>query len=315
MKYIGLSTVLTLAIAAVMTEGLRVLILPGFGNDAIDYANPLGRGEDYSMVSMLAEQDVQADVVPIKRADWLNVAKSIFTKEFYTYDATFEGMYKFYCESVNNKLMEMQSRSSEPVVLVGHSAGGWLGRGLMGNGYFAEAINGDSVPTRDVVAGLVTLGTPNLPPVDQTKDATRGALRKVNEMFPGAHLKDDGIFYISVAGKAVQSDSNAPRSSMNKYAYGAYKEVFGDASVADGAVGDGVVPFDCMHLDGALQISIPEAYHSINAPENAWYGGSRAVADQWVGQMVKSYVSSQTKSVSPLKGSTRFSIPFFGKFR
>ena len=45
----------------------RFLILPGFGNDAIDYSNPLKRGSQYGFVTSLESRGYEVDVVPIQR--------------------------------------------------------------------------------------------------------------------------------------------------------------------------------------------------------------------------------------------------------
>jgi triacylglycerol esterase/lipase EstA (alpha/beta hydrolase family) len=46
------------------------------------------------------------------------------------------------------------------VVLCGHSAGGWLGRAAMNDGVWDAAAG---IASQDVVAGLVTLGSPHFP--------------------------------------------------------------------------------------------------------------------------------------------------------
>lgn len=53
--------------------------------------------------------------------------------------------------------------------------------------------------------------------------------------------------------------------------------------------GDGVVPLQSSHLDGALQITLDSVYHSIstpdlNNPELEWYG-SESVVDSWLDQL------------------------------
>jgi hypothetical protein len=57
--------------------------------------------------------------------------------------------------------------------------------------------------------------------------------------------------------------------------------VTGNLSNQGEEVGDGVVPLSNTHLDGALQITITEAWHSIQAPKDQWYGGD-ALIDRWL---------------------------------
>lgn len=45
-------------------------------------------------------------------------------------------------------------------------------------------------------------------------------------------------------------------------------------------MGDGVVPLESAHLDGAKQITLQNVFHSINAP-TAWYG-SEGCVDMWL---------------------------------
>ena len=52
-----------------------IVILPGFGNDIIDYINPLGKGSDRGFVAALEKRGYTVSVVPIQRTSWLNIAK------------------------------------------------------------------------------------------------------------------------------------------------------------------------------------------------------------------------------------------------
>ena len=55
----------------------------------------------------------------------------------------------------------------------------------------------------------------------------------------------------------------------------------------DGEVmGDAVVPLEVAHLPGAKQITLAGCWHSINAPENLWYGGD-AFMDAWLEPTLK----------------------------
>ena len=58
-------------------DKIPVVICPGFGNDAIDYLNPLNRGEEFSFVTALAKRGFNPDliqVLPLKRYEWIRVA-------------------------------------------------------------------------------------------------------------------------------------------------------------------------------------------------------------------------------------------------
>ena len=85
----------------------------------------------------------------------------------------------FYLARVRKQIKEIENRG-RTVVLVGHSAGGWLVRRIVGE--------------EDSVLGMVSLGVLHFPA--RVNDATRGALQNYDTELPGAYFKDR--FYVSV---------------------------------------------------------------------------------------------------------------------
>lgn len=72
------------------------------------------------------------------------------------------------------------------VHLIGHSAGGWLGRAFVADPLYFDSPTGDMGVPNQGVASLVTLGTPHLPkPATEGRDMTGGALTWVNLQWPG----------------------------------------------------------------------------------------------------------------------------------
>lgn len=263
----------------------RFLILPGFGNDAVDYCNPLKRGVEFSFVNFLTLRGYEVDVVPIQRLQWLNILRAIVSKDFWTSTCKPEFLFDFYFRAVDESVRNLNAKSVEPIILIGHSAGGWLARGILGDGEWA----GSGTPSCDLVAGLVTLGAPHLPPAEGAADMTRGALRSVDFMFPGAHLCSDTkrrIFYITVAGTAVTGNRLAVEGSIEKFASNSYEQVTGVSSELGEIVGDGVVPTSHAHLIGAEQITLPNCFHSIQSDK--WYGGDCFI-DSWLPQAIAAY--------------------------
>ena len=263
-----------------------IVILPGFGNDELDYKNPLNRGEEGSLVANLKKRGYKSvHVVPIKRVSWLNIAKGLFKKEFYTYDLEPRQLYDFYLDAVDRTVRQAVSDASddsEQCILLGHSAGGWLARASL-----SMESKGNRRELSDMVAGVCTLGAPHTPPQEGSPDMTRGALSYVHEKYPGAYFKDK--FYISVAGTAITSNLNG--NKIEKFAVDSYSQVSGINEEMQ--LGDGVVPLSNAHLDGAFQLTIPKCYHSINAPENYWFGGPDVI-DYWlpvVDRAVEEYTS------------------------
>ena len=157
--------------------------------------------------------------------------------------------------------------------------------------------------TSDLISGLVTLGAIHRVPEDEKSCVTRGALKFVQENYPGAYLKDDGIKYISVGGNAIVGCEDVDEDnrgimmdtsyvdriysvrgegSASKVAFTSYKAVCGNGNV----VGDGVVPLQWSLLEGSRQIELDGVLHSINEagttiPTDRWYG-SENVIKRWL---------------------------------
>lgn len=231
-------------------SNVKLLILPGFGNDSVDYTM------ENSLVSSLQEQGWEPEqiaVLPVARADWLQVfSRGALDWKFWAAEAPpTRPAFSWYLERISQEINSLGE--DEKVVLVGHSAGGWLGRAAIGFGSEDEG-----APPVDLakVAGIVTLGAPNLPPPPGVMDMTRGALRITNERFPGAHHAPD-LFYLtaiglSVAGEKQERKSPIEPTSIKGFAFNSYEAVCGDGT----AIGDGVVPQCAGHLEGAVQVSV-----------------------------------------------------------
>lgn len=267
------------------------VILPGFGNDAIDYCNPLNNGYEGSLKASLESRGIEnVEIVNIKRTAWLNIARAIFSLEFWRNECKPENLFEFYFREVDQTVKALQEKHSKPVILVGHSAGGWLARAILADGKWLGQKDGDE--SSDLVLGVVTLGAPHFPPVASAMCMTRGALKYVDTEFPGSYLKQQqGLFYITVGGSAVEGDVTAPEGSIQVFASNSYRQVTGRMDGVEEA-GDGVVPLSTAHLDGATQITIPEAWHSIQAPSNNWYGGSDKIVDKWFPTVMKAVEKS-----------------------
>jgi pimeloyl-ACP methyl ester carboxylesterase len=237
-----------------------VVILPGFGNDMIDYINPQGRGISSGFVAALERRGIPTTVLPIKRTSWLNIARGALSKNFWTYECSPQELFGFYLSAVDRTVRRVVEDNGGPCVLAGHSAGGWLARACLADGMWC----GSTTASSDLVAGLVTLGSPHSPPITEktssieisesgTKDMTRGALTYVHNRYPGAFLSKKNIFYLSVAGTAVTSDLAG--STAEKFAADSYPLVSGSNKLNQ--IGDGVVPITNAHLAGAVQITLP----------------------------------------------------------
>jgi pimeloyl-ACP methyl ester carboxylesterase len=291
-----------------------IVILPGFGNASRDYEAPFGNA-DASLAAALARRGfTNVHVVPIERKDWIKVGKMIFTSGYWTgnLNSTDPG-YTWYLERVKETVEAAQkdaaasssapstsSSNSNKVVLVGHSAGGWLARAFLGQHQFkSNPLDNNEDAPNEAIAAVITLGTPHSPPParSKVKDMTGGALKWVNETWPGAYYASSGVKYITVGSRAVVGDRKAGRQTLPGYSFGSYRQVLGRGHKVEG---DAVVPLKSALLDGAEHVILDDVLHSMSRlgtfEEEAgngvtWYG-SDSIVDHWLSPLLAEESSS-----------------------
>lgn len=277
----------------------KLLILPGFGNDSMDYMIP------NSLVDSLKKRGWQEDqicVLPVERLDWLKVfLRGALDLDFWRSNAPpTKPAFSWYLERIAAEIKEV--KHDERIILLGHSAGGWLGRAALGFGSNdKEALSFVDI---NKVLGIVTLGAPNLPPPPGVMDMTRGALRITNEKFPGS-FHAPSTFYVTVIGNAIQGRKQERKSALEPstiagFAFNSYEAVCGNGTT----FGDGVVPLCSGHVSDAIQLTLDGVLHSINAPDS-WYGSDN-ILDQWHDTMLVEIERMQT----PAKGGFQLSRIF-----
>ena len=94
-----------------------------------------------SLVAALRRRGFQSYIVPVERKDWFKVAKMLLSRGFWTgrCDGVGPG-YSWYLDRVKETVDVARKSASEDaaiaplqkVILVGHSAGGWLARAFLG---------------------------------------------------------------------------------------------------------------------------------------------------------------------------------------
>jgi pimeloyl-ACP methyl ester carboxylesterase len=187
--------------AVVLKDAPRIVVFPGFGNDRVDYLAPNELPEEVGLVAALSRRGVHASVVPIERSNWLGVAKGLGDPRFLMGDAQPEGAaFAWYLTKAKRTVEEAVAASSgQRIVILGHSAGGWLARALC-------VVAGDEWSSR-YVRGIVTLGAPHASPPAGVADQTRGTRPNVNVRAPGAYLSSRNVFYVTVSSTRVHAYS------------------------------------------------------------------------------------------------------------
>ncbi len=191
---------------------------------------------------------VRTFVVPIDRWDWFGpIVGGTYTTTLLALDHT-----------VGRALAET---GAERVNLIGHSAGGTIGRLYLGEkDYFGRSYAGHRR-----TASLVTLGTTHV----SLLSWTRRNIDFINDAYPGAFYRD--VAYVSVAGKSVFG--KFPGTLAEMVAFNNYRTVLGRGDVW----GDGVVPIEATEIPGVPHIILPEVHHLPNS-EYPWYDSG---LDRW----------------------------------
>jgi len=156
---------------------------------------------------------------------------------------------------------------AEQFILVGHSAGGLLGRLYLSD----QPLGGQIYAGLEHVAALITLGSPHA--------SARGEhsgwflTDQANRLAPGAAYAEC-VRYLSVAGRFMRGRQDG--SYRERRAFRAYQFFDGRG----GVWGDGAVPVETASLEGAETIVLEGVAHSRKFGPH-WYGGSKAVARRW----------------------------------
>lgn len=226
----------------------------------------------------------------MQRYDWARNAAGLTDPAYWRGNLNPRPTVDWYLRYIDEAVLRATDGGGEgagKVVLLAHSAGGWLGRVWMDDVDFYDG--GMAKAAR--VARFVTLGSPHRPPPEGAEgivDQTRGILSYVERFMPGAfHAEALGTEYVTVAGTYIKGrewplgERESLLESMPALAAGlGYKQVCGDAR----ADGDGITPVACAHLpgDGVLRVDVEGCYHSpLGAGDGRrWYGEAPHL-EQW----------------------------------
>jgi pimeloyl-ACP methyl ester carboxylesterase len=193
---------------------------------------------------------VPVSVVPVHPADW-----AIAVTEY--------GWQRI-LRKVDREVRRMTADTGRPrVVLVGHSAGGVVGRLYLS----PEPFRGDTYAGLERVAQLITLGSPN------TNQRIGPMRRWVDARYPGACFSP-AVRYTSVAGRRLEGRRHG--TPAQRAAHSAYRTLSGYGAVW----GDGLVPVSVALLPGAGAVVLDDVGHGpvLSRP---WYGTAEIVRRWW----------------------------------
>lgn len=227
----------------------HVVILGGFLTEAAMYEPMRER--------LLEHGAARVSIAPIHMPDWAVMA--------------FAGMGPLLLRGAR-AIREARRESPDPVMVIGHSLGGVIGRLAMA----AEPLDGRSAGVAADVACLVTLGSPHyLVPDIPWRHAGQRATEHLEQVSPGAWFAPD-TSYLTVGSSMVRSSHRAPTSSWVTV----LNEVLGKlAGHTPGATSDGLIGSDRCRLDGARHIEFNDVLHGLFY--GPWYGDAEVIERWW----------------------------------
>jgi len=226
----------------------HVVIVGGFLTEPLQYRR-LGR-------RLLERGAARVSVTPLHLPDWLAMS--------------FAGMGPAMLRTARS-IVEARRLAPEPLLVVGHSAGGILARLAVSS----EPFEGRRAGVVDAVACLVTLGTPHrLDPRILPRHAGVRAVEHLARSAP-AGLPTPLTRSLTVGSTLVAPQGRVPTSLLRQGIGGLTRLLVGTTA---GARGDGIVDDVRCRLDGSPHLALPDALHGVFG--GRWYGDA-AVLDRW----------------------------------
>ncbi len=229
-----------------MTSSDPIVLIGGFGSHWTDY-KPVAR-----MLSHVSGRRVF--ITGINRLSW--VVGGLVD-------------YSLMLDRTHRAVMHaLDKTGAEKVMLVGHSAGGVIGRAYLGDQAMKAhhpAHNGYQRVSR-----LITLGSP-MRAVDGAKRPGMRQATWVDRTYPGACFSN--VQYLAVCGRLIEGKRGG--SIRQRQAHDSYSWV----STQGDQWGDGVIPLSISSLDGAPAITLEGVGHSPNW--GRWYFSTLDVIRSW----------------------------------
>ena len=219
-----------------------MVVLGGFLGGSAIYQEMLG--------TLRTLAGAQAFLVPVSRGEWTTALTS-------------RGWARILLKLRETVQEAAQGCNGCRVILVGHSAGGVMGRLFLS----PEPFRGIRFNGLESVQHLITLGSPH--------GNLRGArLRRwVDQSYPGAFFAPE-VTYTTVAGRAIQGSlQDGLRARVARILY---LQLSGNG----GEWGDGLVPLTSARLEGARNLVLDAVAHAPIGGRR-WYGTSSVVREWW----------------------------------
>lgn len=162
----------------------------------------------------------------------------------------------------------LEKTGADKVILVGHSAGGVVGRAYLGDQRIKA--HHPAHHGHERVSRLITLGSP----LRAAEGATRPGMKQaswVDKAYPGAFYPN--VEYLTVTGKLIEGRRDGTireRQAHESYAW---------ISTVGEQWGDGVVPLSMSTLDGVPSLVLDGIGHSPNW--GRWYFSTLSIIRSW----------------------------------
>jgi pimeloyl-ACP methyl ester carboxylesterase len=164
----------------------------------------------------------------------------------------------------------LKQTDAKKVIIVGHSAGGVVGRG-----YLADKLakpRHQPYHGYERVSRLIMVGSPlraaDKPPLHQGMKAVAW----VDQNYPGAYFAPQ-VQYATVSGRYIQGKRDG--AWREREAYFNYRHISNDGE----QWGDGVVPLSLSELDGAVSLVLDDVAHSPNWGH--WFFSEESIIRMW----------------------------------